>query len=73
MKKARNSSPNDLEVRWFDDGGGQHVVVVEAGHELPQETDGGVPVPARVRDGLIEQGGDWTEVQRQAPGKGKGD
>lgn len=73
MKKARNSGPNDLEVRWFDDSGAQYVVVVESGHELPQETEAGVSVPASVRDGLLEQGGDWTEVQRTGKTKGEGE
>ena len=71
MRKAKNIDANGQEVRWFDDDSGQqYVVIVESGHELPTELEDGTAVPARVRDGLIEQGGAWTEVKRSS---GKGD
>ena len=63
-KKARNNDANDLEVSWFDDQGIQHVVLVKSGHELPEKTDGDVPVPAAVRDDLLGRD-NWSEVQRQ--------
>ena len=74
MKKARyvGGSRPGVEVSFHDDQGVPHIVLVEYNHELPTETGDGVPIPASVRNGLLEQE-DWSEVQRDTGSKGKGD
>lgn len=74
MKKARyvGGTRPGVEVSFHDELGVPHVVNVEYNHELPAETEDGVPVPAAVRDGLLATD-DWSEVRRDTPAKGKGD
>ena len=74
MKKARyvGGARPGVEISFHDDQGVPHLVLVEYNHELPQETEDGVPIPASVRDGLLAQGDDWSEVQRDTS-KGKGE
>lgn len=62
-----------VEVTVHDEQGVPHIVTVEHNHELPEETDDGFAIPASVRDGLLEQKDEWSEVKRDTSPKGKGD
>lgn len=51
-------SGTGVDVRYFDPERGVQSVTVEQGHLLPTE------VPASVRDNLLSQEGEWSEVQQ---------
>lgn len=49
-------------------GEGRFVTVVKNGF-LPTEDDHGDPIPASVRDGLLEQRDNWSSVKQSTPKK----
>lgn len=68
-QRAKYVGPHD-EVEVFLPNG--KTVTVAQGHQLPTEDNDGDPIPASVRDSLLEQADAWTGVN-QSTGPKKGD
>lgn len=60
-------SGTGVDVRYSDPELGVRTVTVEPGHMLPAE------VPASVRDNLLSQKGEWSEVQQGASSSSSAD
>ena len=60
-------SGTGVDVVYLDPQKGPQRVTVEHGHQLPAE------VPASVRDSLLSQEGEWSEVQQGASSSSSAD
>ncbi len=68
--RARNDGPyEEVRVAVANQGDvyAEQFVTVKRGGLLPTETDAGDPVPASVRDDLIKNNADFSEVNQAAP------